>query len=172
MPGPTGAVCKICRYTYTVPRLKFHFFTDWLNAVSILLSLFCVQHHHSIQYNFRDEDSLFLRYSIRSSSFFFFFFFIFNEPMKHTSKQIDILTIPSLISSRKFHNGSWSYLDCARYHLCGMLCWSGSVSLHQPNRAFVLTTQPARHEHPFNDLGQTRQSKRKECTQKFSCWLH
>ena len=38
--------------------MKFHFFTDWLNAVSILLSLFCVQHHHSTQYNFREEDSL------------------------------------------------------------------------------------------------------------------
>ena len=49
--------------------MKFHFFTDWLNAVSIILS---VQYHQSIQYNFRDEDSLFLRYSIRSSSSFFF----------------------------------------------------------------------------------------------------
>ena len=50
--------------------MKFHFFADWLNAVSILLSLFCVQHHHSIQYNVREENSLFFRYSIRSSSFF------------------------------------------------------------------------------------------------------
>ena len=39
--------------------MKFHFFTDWLNAASILLSLFCVQHHHSIHYNVREEDSLF-----------------------------------------------------------------------------------------------------------------
>ena len=33
-----------------------HFLTDWFNAVFILLS---VQYHQSIQYNVREEDSLF-----------------------------------------------------------------------------------------------------------------
>ena len=72
--------------------MKFHFFTDWLNAVSILLSLFCVQHHHSTQYNFREEDSLrclfvclyvsygFVREGIIRDAGQRPFFFLFSEP--------------------------------------------------------------------------------------------
>ena len=47
----------------------YHFSTDCLNAVSILLS---VQYYQSIKYNVRGENSLFSRYS-----FFFFCFFFF-----------------------------------------------------------------------------------------------
>ena len=73
--------------------MKFHFFADWLNAVSILLSLFCVQHDHSIQYNFREEDSLFLRYSIRSSSFY---------ACTHARTQARITLLNSATNSVKF----------------------------------------------------------------------
>ena len=51
-----GGVC-VCVYKIS---FFYHFLTDWFNAVSILLS---VQYDQSIQYNVREEDSLFLQYS-------------------------------------------------------------------------------------------------------------